>query len=152
MTAKKGMPTLGVELAGEHYNLRYDIESMMEVEQLVQTLALGTARADFFNMLDAPYNIREMVLMLQAGINGYYRYSNDPKRITTDEVRKLVQSHFNHIQTKVKGIPEWKKEQQKVHESISMAARLGAGLVVGDLPEEESPNPKKEKADLGVTK
>jgi hypothetical protein len=142
----KGLTTMSVDLGGTRYPLKFDIDSMMEIETLIQTLGLGQARGDFFKLLDPPYNIREIVIMIQSGIDGKRRYDagDGPfKPISTDEVKKMVQGHFDLIKGKTHSIQEWRDEQGKLMDSISMAARQGAGLVVQDEPE-ESPNPESE--------
>ena len=154
----KGMTTLSVDLAGQRYPLKFDIDSMMEIETLIQTLGLGQARGDFFKLLDAPYNIREIVIMVQSGINGKRRYdagTGSFKAITTDEVKKMVQAHFDLIKGKAHSIQEWRDEQAKLMDSISMAARQGAGLMPADVAEpkeeEKEENPNQENESLGAT-
>lgn len=140
------MPTLSIEMANERYNLRYDIEAMLEVETLIQTLNLGTNRADFFQMLDPPYNVREMVVLIQAGINGYKRFQGETnaKNFTnTDEVRRMVQAHFDAVQKKAKSVQAWRDAQAGLWSAIAKAARMGVGLV----EEEKSDKGKKEKDD-----
>lgn len=138
--AQKGMTTYSVELAGERHNLRYDIDSMMEIETLAQAL-LNTSRADYYQMLDAPYNVRELVILIQAGINGYHRHQDDGQSISTKEVKELVQAHFDYIKKHAKTIPEWKAENQKMHDAVSTAVRLGVGLVPQNEPEPEKADP-----------
>lgn len=144
----KGITTQSVDLGGQRYPLRFDIDSMMEIEMLVQTMGLGQARGDFFKLLDTPYNIREIVIMIQSGINGKRRYdagTGSFKPITTDEVKKLVQAHFDMVKGKAHSIQEWRNEQTKLMDAISMAARQGAGLVIEEEPDKEKDKEKEEE-------
>jgi hypothetical protein len=152
----KGKTTQSIDLGGQRYALRFDIDSMMEIETLIQTLGLGQARGDFFKLLDAPYNIREIVIMIQSGINGKRRYDAGTgpfKPISTDEVKKLVQTHFDLIKARAHTIQEWRDEQSKLMDAISMAARQGAGLVIQDEPDKdkELETPNQETELPGVT-
>lgn len=133
MSVKKGMPTAQIELAGKRYDLRYDIDSMCEIE----VAAAGMDRASFYSLLDAPYTIREQSIMLMAGINGARRDAGKSGDMTVKTANALLQSHFDYLGSKQIELGEWQAKMAIINIQLMEAARLGAGLVPPSMPKKE---------------
>jgi len=129
MTAKKGMTASQIELAGKRYDLRYDIDSMAEVEITAQALSMGAGRSDFYGLLDAPYNIREQIVLLMAGINGAKRNKGETDFLDPTTAKALLQSHFDYIRERQPELKDWQESIRRINSQLMEAARLGAGLV-----------------------
>ena len=129
MSVKKGMPTAQIELAGKRYDLRYDIDSMAEVEITAQALSMNAGRSDFYGLLDAPYNVREQIVLLMAGINGARRDRGDTSLLNPDGSKALLQAHFDYIRERQHELKEWQESIKLLNAQLMDAARLGAGLV-----------------------
>lgn len=125
MTVTKGMPKAQVELAGKRYDLRFDIDSMAEIENESEEMR----RKSFYLLLDAPYDIREQTIMLMAGVNGAKRDKGDFALLNLSGAKALLQSHFDYLREKQITADEWKHAMTLVNLAIMEAARLGAGLV-----------------------
>lgn len=137
MTVTKGMPKAQVELAGKRYDLRFDIESIAEVEVTAQALSLNAGRSSYYDLLDAPYNMREQLVLLLVGINGAKRFDGMKDMLNQQTAKTLLGEHFEWIRSRKMGIPEWQESIKKLNTQLSEAARLGVGLVPPSMMEEE---------------
>jgi hypothetical protein len=133
MSVKKGMPTAQIELAGKRYDLRYDIDSMAEIEGAAEDME----RKSFYALLDAPYTIREQAIMLMAGINGARRDKGETALLDADGSKALLQSHFDYLREKQMGMAEWRLKMSMINLRLMEAARLGAGLVPPSISKKE---------------
>ena len=146
MSLTKGMPKAQIELSGSRYDVRYDIDSMAEIEITAQALSLNVGRSSFYNLLDAPYNIREQIVMIHAGINGAKRYNEQKDLLDIDATKKLLQSHFEWIKAQAYDLKAWQESIIRLNGQIQEAARLGAGLVPPSMSQPEPVAKKKSSA------
>ena len=137
MVVKKGMTKAQVELAGKKYDLRYDVDSIGEVEITAQAVSLNSGRNNYYDLLDAPYNFREQVCLILAGINGAKRYDGLTDFLDQNSTKKLMQEHFDWVRSKQFSIRDWQESIRRLNNQISEAARLGVGLVPPSMIEEK---------------
>ena len=146
MSLTKGMPKGQIELSGSRYDVRYDIDSMAEIEITAQAVSLNAGRANFYKLLDAPYNVREQMVMIYAGINGAKRFNGQNDLIDMDATKKLLQSHFEWIKAQAYDLKAWQESILRLNGQIQEAARLGAGLVPPSMTSQEPAAKKKGSA------
>ena len=122
-------------IGGEPYNLRYDIQAMSDVEQSLELMKGGVSKKSFFDLLDMPYDIRELVVMLMAGIKGYNRFSNIKSDMNFNDATKILENHFRTVSEICETPQEFVSAQNKLMEEISVAARKAVGFKIKEKPE-----------------
>jgi len=126
-------------IAGKPTNLRFDVQAMADTEQTLELMKGGMSKKSFFALLDWPYDIREMSVMLMHGINGANRFEKIDKRLSFTESNELLQNHFGIIaETCITG-EDFKAAQENFMKEISNAARKGVGFREAVKPQAVAP-------------
>lgn len=151
MDENKGAPTFPILLAGKEYALRFDLDAQIGVTTTLKVLGLGMQNVTWWRFLDAPYDVAEIMVLLQHGINGAMRYNNtyppgvrgDKKFLKTDDAKALYEKHINYVYEKANelepdkddedGIDEKamkfvQDENKRLFDAIEAAARGGSGF------------------------
>jgi hypothetical protein len=125
-------------LSGNKFYLRFDMDAMTKVESMLAPFGRG----DFFNLLDPTYNMRELMTMLYAGINGHYGQWDQGRRIdkySFDQIRDTLDKHFAYLRTQALDKDGLSEALIGLKLAVAEAAREGVGFSL----------PKKGKATPG---
>jgi hypothetical protein len=106
MDTEKGTPTFPVMLAGEEYQLRFDLDAQIGTTTTIKILGLGMQNITWWRFLDAPYDVAEIMVLLQHGINGAKRFNGEKKFLTTEDAKKLYEKHINWVYEKANEIED----------------------------------------------
>ncbi|MCK9571456.1 hypothetical protein M0R72_21080 [Candidatus Pacearchaeota archaeon] len=68
--SEKGIPTIPLMIAGKEYSLRFDVQAQIQATQSLKLIGMGMASKNWWALLNPPYDVSELVAMIQAGING----------------------------------------------------------------------------------
>lgn len=117
-----------VVIDGVPTTLRYDFQSMSDIEQHMQLLSGGLTKTSFYKLLDWPYDIREMIVMLMHGINGGYRFEGIEKRLDYASTGKLLDKHFRGFKKTCKTPEQFKDAHEGFMMQICNAARASMGF------------------------
>jgi hypothetical protein len=122
-------------LAGKEHALMFDLDAQIGTTTTMKILGLGMQNITWWRFLDAPYDVGEIVVLLQHGINGAKRFSGEKKFLTTDEAKKLYQSHIDYIYEQASDIEDDEEamkfvqdENVRLFEAIQDAARGGSSF------------------------
>jgi hypothetical protein len=133
--SSKGAPTFPVLLAGNEHALRYDLDAQIGVTTTMKILGLGMQNVTWWRFLDAPYDVGEIMVLLQHGINGGKRFNGEKKFLTTDAAKKLYEKHINYIYEKANEIEDdedamkfVQEENVKLFNAIQDATRGGSSF------------------------
>lgn len=135
MDETKGMPTFPILLAGEEHTMRFDLDAQIGVTTTLKILGLGMQNITWWRFLDAPYDVGEIIVLLQHGINGAKRFTGEKKFLKTDDAKALYEKHINYIYEKANEIDDdeeamrfVQEENRKIFEAIQDAARGGSSF------------------------
>jgi hypothetical protein len=135
MDENKGAPTFPILLAGKEYALRFDLDAQIGTTTTLKILGLGMQNVTWWRFLDAPYDVAEIMVLLQHGINGAKRFNQEKKFLTTEEAKKLYESHINYIYEKANDIEDDEEAMKYVQganvtlfNAIQDAARGGSSF------------------------
>jgi hypothetical protein len=138
-----------ITLNGKQYRVRYDINAMAKVETLLGNLT--GQRVNFMAMIDPIYTVRELVIMLYAGMNGAFPGAKED-HFSMEAVQTLLQEHMNSLQDQNLEIDSLIDVYDTLKVSLSNAARIAVGFTKGIIPlENANPGPTK-KAGKGGSK
>lgn len=115
-------PTYPVILNGKNYELRFDIQALTSAHAALK--ALNFTRGTVWNLADAPYDLGEELILLQAGLNGAKRLAKDSDFMSIDDVQELLDAHFDKMAddiSKVEDEQEAMKEFQKCQQDLMVA-------------------------------
>jgi hypothetical protein len=133
--SSKGAPTFPILLAGKEYALRFDLDAQIGTTTTLKILGLGMQNITWWRFLDAPYDVAEIMVLIQHGINGAKRYNDEKKFLTTEEAKKLYEKHINYIYEKASEIEDDEEamkyvqdENVKLFNSIQDATRGGSSF------------------------
>jgi hypothetical protein len=115
-------PTYPVVLNGKTYELRFDIQALTSAHVAIK--AMGFSRATVWNLADAPYDLGEELVLLQAGLNGAKRLNKDSDMYTVDEIQEMMNAHFDsmaEVIEKIEDEQEAMKEFQKMQQDLMLA-------------------------------
>jgi len=131
----KGAPTFPVLLAGEEHALRFDLDAQIGVTTTIKIMGLGMQNVTWWRFLDAPYDVGEIMVLLQHGINGGKRFNGEKKFLNTDDAKKLYEKHINYIYEKANEIEDdedamkfVQEENVKLFNAIQDATRGGSSF------------------------
>jgi hypothetical protein len=102
----KGAPTFPILLAGEEHQLRFDLDAQIGVTTTMKILGLGMQNITWWRFLDAPYDVGEIMILLQHGINGAKRFKGEKHFLTTEDAKKLYEKHINWTYEKANEIED----------------------------------------------
>lgn len=136
---QKGIPTTPLIIAGKEYNLRFDVAAQIQAAQSLKLLSMGMPSKNWWALLDPPYDVVDLVAMIQAGINGGKRFNGEKKDfMSLDEAQALLQDHFNLIyeqadetDNEADAMKAMDASQLDFMKAISDIARAGAGFRKG---------------------
>lgn len=129
MPAIKGQPTVTALLAGQSYRLRYEQPDMTNVETTLKGMSLGMASRTFLQLMDGPYSVLEIQVMLLHGINGAKRIEQAGDAMTMDELSTLLTKHWEYVGARAEGdLKRFQMLQLDLVTSISQAARGAMGF------------------------
>jgi hypothetical protein len=97
---EKGAPTFPILLAGEEHQLRFDLDAQIGVTTTMKILGLGMQNITWWRFLDAPYDVGEIMILIQHGINGAKRFNGEKKFLTTEDAKKLLAKHLDWVYDK----------------------------------------------------
>lgn len=121
--------TYSILIAGNPTKLRFDVEAMADIEQNLELMAMGLGgKKSFFTLLDPPYDIREMAVLLMHGINGANRFEKIDTRLNLSDAKALLQKHFMNMMIDVTTPQDFTTKQANFMGEISKAARAGIGF------------------------
>ena len=121
--------TYSILIAGNPTKLRFDVEAMADIEQNLELMAMGLGgKKSFFTLLDPPYDIREMAVLLMHGINGANRFEKIDNRLNLNDAKALLQKHFFSLMEGVTTAQDFTTKQANFMGEISKAARIGVGF------------------------
>jgi hypothetical protein len=122
-------------LAGNEQSIMFDLDAQIGVTTTLKILGMGMQNITWWRFLDAPYDVGEIVVLLQHGINGAKRFNGEKKLLTTDDAKKLYQKHIEHIYGKATEIEDDEEamkfvqdENVKLFGAIQDAARGGSSF------------------------
>jgi len=132
---QKGIPTIPLLIAGKEYSLRFDVQAQIQATQSLKLIGMGMAAKNWWALLNPPYDVSELVAMIQAGINGAKRFNGEKEFIDLEEAQAMLQDHFDYqyeqageIDDEQKAMTAFDKAQFAFMEEISAIARAGAGF------------------------
>lgn len=132
---QKGIPTIPLVIAGKEYSLRFDVAAQIQAAQSLKLLSMGMSSKNWWALLDPPYDVSDMVVMIQAGINGGKRFNGEKDFIDLDKAQALLQDHFNLIyeqadetENEADAMKAMDASQLDFMKAISDIARAGAGF------------------------
>jgi len=135
MSDDKGAPTFPILLAGKEHALRFDLDAQIGVTTTLKIMGLGMQNVNWWRFLDAPYDVGEIVVLLQHGINGAKRYNEEKKFLKTEDAKELYEKHLAHIYEQAFDIEDEdeamqfvQEENKKLFEAIQDATRAGSGF------------------------
>jgi hypothetical protein len=131
----KNVPTFPVVLSGKEYALRFDLDAQVGTVTTCKIINPGFQNLQWWRFLDAPYDIGEMVALLLHGINGARRFAGEKKLMKIDEVKELLEEHFDTVYGEASEIEDDEEamkyvqnENQKLFSALQDAARAGVGF------------------------
>jgi hypothetical protein len=131
----KGIPTIPLMIAGKEHSMRFDVAAQIQAAQSLKLLSMGMASKNWWALLDPPYDVVDMVAMIQAGINGGKRFEEKKDLIDLEAAQKLLQEHFDYLYDRAGEIEDEKEAFQAFNDSqiefmkaLSEIARAGAGF------------------------
>jgi len=133
--SEKGIPTTPLMIAGKEYNLRFDVQAQIQAAQSLKLIGMGMASKNWWALLNPPYDVSELVAMIQAGINGAKRFNGEKDFIDLEKAQAMLQDHFDYqyeqageIDDEREAMTAFDKAQFAFMEEISAIARAGAGF------------------------
>ena len=150
MSDDKGAPTFPILLAGKEHALRFDLDAQIGVTTTLKILGLGMQNVNWWRFLDAPYDVGEIVVLLQHGINGAKRYNEEKKFLKTEDAKELYEKHLAYIYEHAFDIEDEEEamqfvqdENKKLFEALQDATRGGSGFRKSrkKTPATEPPSP-----------
>ncbi len=133
--SSKGVPTFPAMLAGEEYALRFDLDAQVGVTTTLKILGLGMQNITWWRFLDAPYDVGEIIVLLQHGINGARRFLGEKKFLKTEDAKALYEKHISFVYDQANQMEDddeamkfVQDENRKLFEAIQDAARGGSGF------------------------
>lgn len=144
---EKGIPTIPLVIAGKEYSLRFDVQAQIQATQSLKLMSMGiTNYKNWWALLNPPYDVAELVAMLQAGINGGKRFNGNKDFIDLERAQALLQEHFEYQYEKAAEIEDerdamaaFDRAQMSFMEELSAIARAGAGFRKGTRKEKKIP-------------
>jgi hypothetical protein len=130
----KGIPTTPLVIAGKEYNLRFDVAAQIQAAQSLKLLSMGMPSKNWWSLLDPPYDVVDLVAMIQAGVNGGKRFNGEKDFIDLDAAQKLLQDHFDCLyegaaeEDEAEAMKAFDKAQIDFMKAISDIARSGVGF------------------------
>ena len=124
-------PTYPITLSGKTYEMRFDIMALTGAQSMLKSL--GYPRPTVWTLADAPYDLGEEVILLQAGLNGAKRLQKDRKLYEVSDVQELLQDHFEFIATRLDEEPDEEEAMKKLQEEQSEVMKAIAEAVKGAI-------------------
>jgi hypothetical protein len=125
--------TYPVIINGKVEQMRFDIQALMGAQTALK--ALGFNRDTVWRLADAPYDLGEEIVLLQAGINGAKRLAKDKDMYDMDTIQEMVQDHFDGmaeelsaVENEQEAMKEFQKRQEDLMASISDAVKGAIGF------------------------
>lgn len=117
-----------INIAEKPTKLVIDIMAMDDIEQTLSIITMGQNQRNIFALMDAPYNIRELGVIIMHGINGAYRSEGiTDKRTSLEDSNKLLSDHFAILKNKCKTPDEYVQSMKHFMIDISNVVRDGLG-------------------------
>ena len=127
--ATKGAPTVTVLLAGDSYRLRYEQPDMTNVETALKGAAFGMASRTFLQLMDGPYSVLEIQVLLLMGINGARRLEKAGDALTMEDMNTLLTRHWDYIGRRSEGdLKQFQALQADLINAISQSVRGAMGF------------------------
>lgn len=125
--------TYPIVLNGKAMELRFDIQALTGAHAALK--ALGFTRGTVWQLADAPYDLGEELVLLQAGLNGAKRQAKDSNMYTVDDIQDLMNDHFDNMaeeldkmENEQEAMKEFQKRQQDLMVAISDAVKGAIGF------------------------
>lgn len=150
MTNEKGIPSIPLVIAGKEYAMRFDVGAQIQAVQSLKLLSMGMPAKNWWALLDPPYDVSELLVMLLAGINGGKRFEGKTDFIDLEAAQKLLQEHFDslydissEVEDDQKAFRSMDDAQIKLMNEISAIAKSGAGFRRKGMRQPKIPKEKK---------
>ena len=124
-------PSRIIKLAGEPIKVKIDMPAMYDIEQTLELIRGGISKKSIFQLLDPPYDMREMAIILMHGINGNNRFERIDKRLSLEDTGKLLHKHFLNIKVNMQNpsdVKEFAKDIDKLMLEFSSILREAIGF------------------------
>lgn len=116
-----------VNIAEKPTKLVIDIMAMNDIEQTLSIITMGQNQRNIFALMDAPYNIRELGIIIMHGINGAMRSEKLNIRISLEDANKLLSDHFAILKNTCKTPDEYVQSMKQFMIDIANVVRDGLG-------------------------
>jgi hypothetical protein len=133
-------------LSGNKYYLRFDIDAMGKAEAMLAPFGRG----DFFNLLDPIYSVRELMIMLYAGMNGHYGTWSNGSRVdkySFEQIRDYLDKHMDYLRNQELDKDTLMKALFDLKMSVAEAARAAVGFTTTGETKKKKVNPGPTKAE-----